>query len=102
MATETAAPANPAQAIATVPKVPPAPRKSLAEEFPWLPLTISVEVPVPGFTVQDLIGLQPGSVVKTLYQSTADVPLKVNGKLVAWSKFEVAGDRLASRITELA
>jgi hypothetical protein len=29
------------------------------------------------------------------------VPLSVNGTRVGWAKFEVIGDRLAARITEL-
>ena len=77
-------------------------RKNLVDELPWLPLTLTVEIPVPDFTLQDLMNLRTGSIVKTLHQSSSDVPLRVNGKLIAWAKFEVDGDRLASRITELA
>ena len=77
-------------------------RKNLVDELPWLPLTLTVEIPVPGFTVEDLMNLRAGSIVKTLHQSSSDVPLDVNGKLIAWAKFEVDGEILASRITELA
>lgn len=77
-------------------------RKNLVDELPWLPLTLTVEIPVPGFTVEDLMNLRAGSIVKTLHQSSSDVPLRVNGKLIAWAKFEVDGEILASRITELA
>jgi flagellar motor switch/type III secretory pathway protein FliN len=76
--------------------------KNLVDELPWLPLTLTVEIPVPAFTLEDLMNLHSGSIVKTLHQSSSDVPLRVNGKLIAWAKFEVDGDRLASRITELA
>ena len=77
-------------------------RKNLVEELPWLPLTITMEIPVPDFTIQKLLDLRAGSILNTLYLSTADVPMRINGKLIAWGRFEVSGDRLASRITELA
>jgi flagellar motor switch/type III secretory pathway protein FliN len=77
-------------------------RKNLAEELPWLPLTLTVEIPVSDFTLEDLMNLRAGSIVRTIHPSNSDVPLRVNGKLIAWAKFEVDGDRLASRITELA
>jgi flagellar motor switch protein FliM len=92
---------NQTQSAAEPAKIAPA-RKSLAEELPWLPLTLTIEIPVPEFTVEDMLNLRTGSIVKTLYDSTSDVPMQVNGKLIAWAKFEVNGDRLASRITELA
>ena len=88
--------------VVEIPKPPAHPRKNVVDELPWLPMTLTVEIPVPNFTVGDLVGLKPGSVIRTLFQSTSDVPVRVNGKLIAWAKFEVAGDRLASRITELA
>lgn len=80
----------------------PAVRRNLAEHFPWLPLNLTLEIPVPGFTVEELLNLAPGSIFKTLHPSTADVPIRANGKLIAWAKFEVAGEKLAARVTELA
>lgn len=103
MANQVANP-NPGQSL-TVPeesKRAVMPRRSLVEEFPWLPLTLSLEIPVPGLTVQDLLDFRPGSIVKTIYPATSDVPVRANGKLIAWAKFELVGDRLATRITELA
>jgi flagellar motor switch/type III secretory pathway protein FliN len=77
-------------------------RRSLVEQFPWLPLNLTLEIPVPGFTVEELMNLAPGSIFKTLHPSTADVPIRANGRLIAWAKFEVAGEKLAARVTELA
>jgi flagellar motor switch/type III secretory pathway protein FliN len=94
-------PVSPQQSVVEIPKGA-ATRKNAVDELPWLPMTLTVEIPVPNFTVGDLVGLKPGSIVKTLFQSTSDVPVRVNGKLIAWAKFEIAGDHLASRITELA
>lgn len=92
--------ANPPTAEA--PKTASGVRRNLVEELPWLPLTLTIEIPVPGFTVENLMNLHPGSIVRTLHESSSDVPLRANGKLIAWAKFEVDGDILASRITELA
>jgi len=95
-------PANQNSPVVEIPKSASAGRRNVVDELPWLPMTLTVEIPVPNFTVGDLVGLKPGSIVKTLFQSTSDVPVRVNGKLIAWAKFEIAGDHLASRITELA
>lgn len=77
-------------------------RRNLVDYLPWLPLTLTLDIPVPGFTVEELMNLAPGSIFKTIHPSTSDVPIRANGKLIAWAKFEVAGDRLAARVTELA
>ena len=70
--------------------------------FDWLPCRLSLEIPVSEFTLGDLLRLQKGSVVATTIRSTEEVPLNVNQQLIAWIQFEMIGDRLAARITELA
>jgi flagellar motor switch/type III secretory pathway protein FliN len=72
------------------------------DSLPWLPFTVSLELPVVRFTVADLLRLTPGSVVETACSYTSDVPLRVNRMLVGWTEFSVIGDRLAVRITDLA
>lgn len=67
-----------------------------------LPCDVAVCLPAPGLRVRDLLGLSPGFLVRTKTPVSADVPLEVNGQLVAWCEFEVAHDRLAVRLTELA
>ncbi len=69
--------------------------------MPWLPCTLTLDVTAPNFTVGDLLRLRVGSIVETRWPYVSDVPLSVNGKRVGWAKFEVIGDRLAARITEL-
>jgi len=69
--------------------------------MPWLPCTLTLDVTAPNFTVGELLRLRVGSVVETGWPYVSDVPLSVNGKRVGWAKFEVIGDRLAARITEL-
>ncbi len=69
--------------------------------LPWLPCTMSLEVPVVAFTVDSLLRLSKGSIVQTGCHQSMDIPLRVNGLLMAWTEFEVVGERLAARITEL-
>ncbi len=73
-----------------------------AEVLPWLPCTLAVDLPVPRFTVRDLLHLSKGSIVETGYHQSSDLPLRVNGQLVGWTEFEVAGERLAVRLTDLS
>lgn len=78
-----------------------------AEEIRWrpvlgLPCDLTVELAVPSFRVANLLRLQVGSLLGTGWQVAKDVPFRVNGTLIGWSEFEVVGDRLAVRLTELA
>jgi flagellar motor switch/type III secretory pathway protein FliN len=68
----------------------------------WLPCTLVLEIPVIKFTVGDLLGLTTGSIVETAYHQSSDLPLRVNGQLVGWTEFEVVGERLAVRLTDLS
>lgn len=74
----------------------------LLDSMPWLPCTLTLELPVVRFTIADLLAMTPGSVVETACHYTSDVPLRVNGLLIGWTEFEAIGDRLAVRITEQA
>lgn len=67
-----------------------------------LPCLLTIEISVPGFTVGDLVHLGLGRVIATSWTVGQDVPLRVNGELIAWSEFEVVQNRLAARLTELA
>jgi len=78
-----------------------------ASADPWarvenLPCLLTVEIPVPGFTVADLVRLVRGRIIATRWTVGQDVPLRVNGQLIAWSEFEVVQNHLAVRLTELA
>lgn len=67
----------------------------------WVPLIVSLETSLRHFTVRDLSCLAPGTIVRATIAPNAAIPLQVNGKLIAWAKLDVVGDRLAARITEL-
>lgn len=88
---------------ATDPQTSPAPeaKRDALELFGWLPCRLSLEAQVVKFTVGDLLRLNKGSIVETDCLATSDVPLRANGLLIARTEFEVIGNRLAVRITEL-
>ena len=67
----------------------------------WVSLVVSLETSLRHFTVRDLSCLAPGTIVRAAIAPNAAIPLHVNGKLIAWAKLDVVGDRLAARITEL-
>ena len=67
-----------------------------------LPCDLTVDLPLPGFTLGDLLRLQPKSVIDSHWQVRAEVPLRVNGELIAWVEFEALGEKLAVRVTEVA
>ena len=62
---------------------------------------MSLEIPIPRFTVRDLLRLSPEDVIDTHWAQTADVPLRVNGLLLSWAEFELIGNKMAVRLTEL-
>lgn len=76
--------------------------EELWQEAALLPCRLSVDVPLREFKVRDLLQLEPGSVVESKNVNGADVPVIVNSRLIGWAEFEVMGQRLALRMTELA
>ena len=81
---------------------PPPAEPDPAEVLPWLPCTVSLDVPLERFTIGDLSNLAEGAVLSTACARNSDVPLYVNGQLIGWTELEVIDDRLAVRITEIA
>ena len=78
------------------------PERDLCDTLPWLPCTLALDIPVLNFTVRDLLGITKGSIVETAYHQSSDLPLRVDGQLVGWTEFEVVGERLAVRLTDLS
>ena len=72
------------------------------EFYHWLTCNASVDIPVPHFTVGDLLKLKMGIVLQTASQTTNDVPVYINKILLGRGQFEVVEKRLIVRITELA
>jgi len=105
MASAQVAQVNPPEPLAQAQAKPQATVQGAAspmEAYAWLRCKATAEIPVPRFTVGDLLNLRTGAVVQTASPVANDVPLRVNQTLVGWGRFEVVDDRLALRITELA
>jgi flagellar motor switch/type III secretory pathway protein FliN len=66
-----------------------------------LSCALTVDLALPGFTVRDWLQLNRESVIDSRWQVTGDVPLRVNGVLIAWVEFEVVNDHRAVRVTQL-
>jgi len=74
---------------------------------PWkrvehVPCLLTIELPITAFRGADLVRLTPGQVLSTRVTAGQDVPLRVNGELIAWTEFEAVRDRMAVRITDFA
>jgi len=97
------------QALAPASKDKPQSRTEEAgfEEARWrpvlgLPCQLTVDLPLPDLKVADFLKLKAGSVISTGWRLNRDVPLRVNGTLIAWGEFEGARGRLSVRVTEVA
>jgi hypothetical protein len=66
-----------------------------------LPIEIDVCVPIRNFRARNLLALEQGQVIVSLWQQGDDLPLGARGSQLAWSEFEVVGQKLAVRITRL-
>jgi len=80
--------------------------RSPAGEAAWthvkgLRCQLSAEVPIPHFTVRKLLALEPGVILDTYHEEGSHVPVLVNGQMIAWGEFDVMGETLAIRLTEL-
>ncbi len=72
-----------------------------AAEVPPLPVQVDVCVPLPSFRVQDLLSLKKGTVLKTQWSATEDLPLWSGKVQLVWTEFEVVDQKLAVRVTRL-
>ena len=70
--------------------------------FELLPCLLSLEIPIPNFTVGSLLRLAPNDVINTQWLQGSDVPLRANGKVIGWTEFEVIDEQLAARLTQIA
>jgi len=91
--------------------IPPAPESTVEpadpEDTVWkpvlgLPCEVIVDLSLPGFKVADFLKIRPGSVINAHWRLGRDVPLRLNGMVIGGIEFEVVGDNLAVRLTELA
>ena len=67
-----------------------------------IPIEVDVAVPVREFRVRNLLALEIGTVIESLWLLGEDLPLAARGAQLAWSEFEVVDQKLTVRITRLA
>ena len=67
-----------------------------------LSLTLTAEIPLHRFRVRDLLGLEAGQIVTSVWPDSEDVTLKAGQVQLGWSEFEVVEQKLAVRLTRLA
>lgn len=72
------------------------------QEVLSLPCQLEITLPIPHFKVGDLLRLVRESLVDTRWKQSADLPVRVNGKLIGWAQFEASGEKVAVRFTEIA
>jgi flagellar motor switch/type III secretory pathway protein FliN len=66
-----------------------------------IPIELDVPVPIRNFRVRNLLALEKGRVIESLWMQGEDLPLAAPGAQLAWSEFEVIDQKLAVRITRL-
>ncbi len=72
------------------------------ESYHWLTCKASTEIPVPHFTVGDLLNLRKDAVIQSASPAANDVPIYINKILLGKGQLELVEKRLTIRITELA
>lgn len=66
-----------------------------------IPIEVDVSVPIRNFRARNLLALERGQVIESLWQRGEDMPLAAPGVQLAWTEFEVIDQKLAVRITRL-
>lgn len=62
-----------------------------------IPIELDVAVPIRNFRVRNLLDLERGQVIESIWQQGEDLPLAAPGTQLAWSEFEVVDQKLAVR-----
>ena len=66
-----------------------------------LPVQLDVGIPIRDFRVKNLLALEAGSLIESLWAPGEDVPVASGEVQLAWSEFEVVDTQLAVRLTRL-
>ncbi len=62
--------------------------------------TVAMEIAIQGFTVGNLLRLEPGAVIDSGWGESDDIPIQVNGRRIGVAEFEAVGERMAMRVSE--
>jgi flagellar motor switch protein FliM len=76
-------------------------RKKYWPAIEWLPVQISISLPILRFRVRDLLVLDPGQMISTDWPNGDDLPLSVDQVQLAWVEMESVEQEMAVRITRL-
>jgi flagellar motor switch protein FliM len=64
-------------------------------------MTLTVRITLNRLKVSDLLGLKVGQILESRWPQTSDIPLTVGGVRLGWSEFEVSGQQIGVRVTQL-
>ncbi len=78
------------------------PQRRLPAHIERLPVDVDVRLPVPRFTMRQLLSLQRGSILETAWLASEDLPLSCGAERFLWIEFEAVDEKLTARITRLA
>ena len=67
----------------------------------WLPIVLTVALPIPTFRVRDLLALDVGTVIATEWPNGDDLPLSAGIVQLAWVDMETVEQSMAVRLTRL-
>lgn len=67
-----------------------------------MPLQMAVRISLNDFKVRDLLSLQCGQLIESVWVASEEVPLKVGALQLGWGEFEAVNERMAVRLTRLA
>jgi len=67
----------------------------------WLPIQLSVALPIPNFRVRDLLALDAGQTIATEWPNGDDLPLSIEEVQLGWVEMETVEQEMAVRITRL-
>jgi flagellar motor switch/type III secretory pathway protein FliN len=67
-----------------------------------IPCELSLELNIPHMKVEDILQLAPGRIVNSGWRTNRDLPLRINGRLLAWVELDGTGNRVSVRLTEFA
>ena len=66
-----------------------------------LPMMLNVRINLNRLKVSELLGLEKGQILESRWSQTSDVPLAVGDVRLGWSEFEVSGQQIGVRLTQL-
>lgn len=70
--------------------------------FAEVPCELRLELYIPQVRVEDILQLAPGRILNSGWPTNRDLPLRINGKMLAWVEMEGTSKKLSVRLTEFA